>query len=240
MDLRRALAGLVGVSLLGIVPIGLASPAQAAESTIDARISKSRARYDERFTISGTTTCNASSAPGTVTVHRRFAGTKKWKRLGRQSAARFSFRLRAKGNADYAVVYGGSQGCTPENIGGPQKVFRRIPIGINDRLVFSGKVKPAWKRKPVVIQVKRAGRWVKWRTVRTNGRSAWSRKLYARQGTRTHFRAVVRRTQRFQKTPSRSVYTFYTNGRVGYSSTEPSSGSSSGSSSASSRGQFRG
>jgi len=214
---RRVLAGLLGASLLGVVPVGLASPAQAADSTIDARMSKSRARFDEGFTISGTTVCGGEQAPGTVTVHRRFRGTTAWKQLGSDTAASFSFSLRAKGNADYAVVYPQTGACEASNIGGPQQVFRRIPIRINDRLVFSGTVKPAWKRKPVVIQVKRNGRWTKWRTVRTNRRSHWSRKLYARQGTRTHFRAVVRRTQRFQKTPSRSVYTYFTNGRVAYS-----------------------
>lgn len=215
MNHRRALVGLLGAALLGVVPVGLAAPAQAAPSTIEARISTDRARFNQSFTISGATTCNGAGAPGSVTVHRRFKGTTRWTRLGSDSAAGFSFALRAKGNADYALVYAGSGSCEQASIGGPQKVFRRIPIRINDRLVYSGTVKPAWKRKPVTIQVKRNGRWVKLDRVRTNRRSHWSKKVYARRGTRTHFRAVVRRTTRFQKTVARSVVTYYVRGRVG-------------------------
>ena len=226
MDLRRAVAGLAGASLLGIVPVGVAAPARAAASTIEGRISTSRAVYNQRFTISGTTTCDGVGAPGTVTVHRRFNGAPAdaWKQLGEDSAATFSFSLRARGNAEYSVGYPGSGSCVKDDEGAPQQVFRRIPIRINDRLVFSGSVRPAWKRKPVVIQVRRDGRWVKWRTVRTTRRGTWSKQLYARRGSRTHFRAVVRRTTRFQKTPSRRVYTYYTSGRVGHSSAGQSSG----------------
>lgn len=222
------MVGLLGAVLLGVVPVGAAAPAQAATAVlepavIDATISASRARYGDSFTVQGTTTCDEAPATGSVTLHRRFddAPEDAWKELGTDTAARFSFTLRARGNADYSVVYNGQvEGpvtCDRADAGGPQKVYRRIPVSISDRLVYSGRVAPAWARKPVTIQVRRSGRWVTIDTVRTDLRSRWAKKLWARRGSRTHFRAVVPATARFQRTAARSVYTYYASGRVGVS-----------------------
>lgn len=214
------MVGLLGAALLGVVPVGVAAPAEAATAVIEATdieasISATRARYGDSFTIAGTTSCDDTAAPGTVTLHRHFDGAPEdeWQALATDTAARFSFTLRARGNADYSVVYDGqvvgSVTCERASAGGPQKVYRRIPVSISDRLVYSGRVVPAWARRPVEIQVRRNGRWVTIDTVRTDLRSRWSKKLYARRGTRTRFRAVVPATERFLRTPARSVHTFF-------------------------------
>ena len=210
------MVGLLGAALLGVVPVGLPAPAQAVEADIVATISTTRAPFDDAFTIRGSTTCQGSPAEGSVQLYRRFDGAPvdAWRLLDTDTtAAGFDFALRAKGNADYSVVHEDGA-CDRSDAGAHQDVLRRMPIAINDRLVFSGTVRPAWKRRPVVIQVRRDGRWVAWESVRTNLRSHWSKQLYARRGTRTYFRAVVRRTTRFEQSPSRSVYTYFASGRV--------------------------
>lgn len=211
------MVGLLGAALLGIVPVSLSAPAQAVEAVeadIVATISTTRARFDDTVTIRGTTTCGDTAPDGTVELHRRFAGTERWQLLRTDGAENFAFRFRAKGNADYSVVREADGTCDRSHAGAHLDVLRQMPIAINDRLVFSGTVTPAWTRKPVVVQVRRDGRWVAWETVRTNLGSHWSKRLYARRGTRTYFRAVVRRTTRFQESPSRSVYTHFTSGRL--------------------------
>lgn len=205
------MVGLLGAALLGVVPVGVAAPAEAVPADIQATISATRARYGSSFSVEGTTTCEGLPATGSVTLHRRFDGDPEdaWQELGTDTAARFSFTVRARGNADYSVVQSGAGTCDMTDAGAHQAVLRRVPVGIDDRLVYTGRVVPAWARRPVAIQVRRNGRWVTIDTVRTDLRSRWSKKLYARRGTRTRFRAVVPGTERFLRTPARSVHTFF-------------------------------
>lgn len=212
----RALVGLLSVALLGLVPVAFAGPAHAAdETTIDATISKPRAYYRESFSIRGTAGCVSDShADGDIELLRRKAGSGDWQSLGTQPAGAFAFDdLRAVQNATYALRYPGSVACAARTISTNQKVNRRMPTRANDRLVFSGSVKPAWKRKPVIVQVKKGKRWVKYAQVRTNAKSRWSKKVYARRSGNTYFRAYVKGTRQFQRSYSGTLKTYYVYGR---------------------------
>jgi hypothetical protein len=208
----RLLVGLLSAGLHGLIPVALAAPAQAgaAVTSIDATISKQKAIYNDSFSIYGSTTCNDAGADGAIELLRRKAGTDRWVSLGTDTASYFSFDLTAVQNASYALRYPGTATCGASQIGGTQKVYRRM----NDRIVSStltlkGKVQPAWKRKPVVVQVKKGGRWVTYAKVRTNRKSQWSKRLYAVSGgRRTYFRAFVSGTTQFEKSYTGTYYTY--------------------------------
>jgi hypothetical protein len=54
---------------------------------------------------------------------------------------------------------------------------------------------------------------VKYAQVRTNAKSRWSKKVYARRSGNTYFRAYVKGTRQFQRSYSGTLKTYYVYGR---------------------------
>jgi hypothetical protein len=201
----RLLVGLLSAALLGLVPVGLASPAQAAtETRINAK-SPRKATFGDRFAVSGSVQYYDGDSweqvpfdTGSVKLQRRLKGKTAWTTLETDDYGDsfYFYPVRAVANATYRLRYSGDATYLPADATQVVKVARDIPVTVTSRLVMKGSVKPAWKRKPVVIQRKTGRRWVTYAKVRTNKRSRFSKKLYA-VSRRTHFRAYVKGSTQF-------------------------------------------
>lgn len=210
MRITRSLVGLLSAALLGLVPIAIASPAHAATATqVDFTINRSKAVYGDDIYFYGTvkTTGGGYVYTGVASLQVSEAGGA-WRTVANDdtpSVLIFPAR-RAGSNAVYRVVYTGD--ATYASSVSANRALK-VTRDLNERIkgvVFNGKVAPSYKRKPVVIQVK-AGRWKKFKVIRTDRRSRWSIKLPARS-KRTYFRAVVAGDKAFVKSISRVAYTY--------------------------------
>lgn len=215
----RALVGLLSLALLGLVPVALAGPAHAASQTRIVAKSAKKATYRDDFSANGNVQYYDGDSwepvpfgSGSVTLHRRRAGTDNWQELATDEYGdTFHFYpVTAVGNATYKLSYASNtESYSSSSVTWQVKVYREMTSDVTNRLVFKGKVKPKWKRKPVIIQVKKARRWVKYDKVRTNRRSRWHKKIYARRSGDTKWRAYVKGTRQFQKSYTDTWRTYY-------------------------------
>ena len=208
----RFLVGALGAALIGVVPPGSTAPATAAAPTIvthiDAEFSRATVPYRDQFTLAGVveyedgdTRQPLPPGNGPVFLQRRLEGSDVWKTLQTDASGEsFSFVATAVANADYRVVYDGNETYLPTRATGPLKVTRLMHDRIVDgTLVLRGRVEPGWANRNVVVQVRRGGEWRRYDLVRTDDDSRWSKRLFAREGRNTRFRAFVPATTRFAK-----------------------------------------
>jgi hypothetical protein len=211
----RALVGLLSVALLGLVPVAFAGPAHAAAETRIVAESVKRATYGDEFAADGKVQYyNGSSwqavTSGGLVLERQKAGSTSWTTVASDDSAGsfYFYPVKAVSNATYRLVYQGDSSFNATQVSWKVRVQRQIPVDVNRRLVMKGKVKPTWKRKPVMIQVKKGKRWVKYAQVKTNRRSRFSKKLYVTPGgAKTYFRAYVKGTTQFVATKSQVWWT---------------------------------
>lgn len=213
----RALVGLLSLALLGLVPVALAGPAHAASQTRIVAKSAKKATYRDDFSANGNVQYHDGDSwepvpQGQLVLERRKAGSTEWKPLETDDvpSSFYFYPVTAVGNATYRLVYEDSAGAySSSSVTWQVKVYREMTSDVTNRLVFKGKVKPKWKRKPVIIQVKKASRWVRYDKVRTNRRSRWHKKIYARRSGDTKWRAYVEGTRQFQKSYTDTWRTYY-------------------------------
>jgi hypothetical protein len=206
----RLLVGLLSAALLGLVPVALAGPAHAAPDTRIQAQSPRKATFGAKFSVTGQVQHNDGSSwetvpseSGSVKLQRRLKGRTTWKTLEVDDYGNsfYFYPVKAVANATYRLQYSGGtdyEGVTysPSKATQQLKVRRAIPVKVTDRLVMKGKVKPAWKRKPVIIQKRKGKRWVRYAKVRTNKKSRFHKKLHAVR-RKTFFRAFVKKNKQY-------------------------------------------
>lgn len=229
MPLARLVTGALALAFVGALPLPLALPAHAAgvvETAIDAEISDSRLVWRERFTIRGSVVDVATEAPvahdtydGRVLLEWRRAGEEAWAVLAEAPDERsFEFPdLVARQNATYRLRYTGGTSTDlttqrPSEASADVRVARRLPHrGVEPRegvFRLEGRVRPDWRRKPVLIQRKacRTCAWKRWDTVTTDRKGRFSVRIRARRTAGTVvYRPVVRRTADYVRTTGSGV-----------------------------------
>lgn len=206
MRMKRFITGAVAAGLLGLTPLALAAaPAQA--DTIITRVSPdglaTKIQAGQKFSVVGkveySTNGGASWAQvpfgsGSVVLQRQLKGSSTWSTVStdQYGDSFYIYPVTATKNANYRLVYSGGtangQNFPAASASGYQAVLRKIDVKTRyGSLVVSAKVTPDFKRKKVVVQVKRGG-WKTWRKVKTDKKGKMKVKLVGnRKGIKYRF-----------------------------------------------------
>ena len=209
MRITRFVAGTVAAGLLGVTPIALAAPAEAKAdlgTTVTAVPSAAALTYGDDFSVSSdvTDTAGAPVYKGTSTLYAMEAGSTAWVPVVTEAASYSIYDVKPQANTAYKIVYSGYAAVTTsENNLAPSEsapfgveVARKLTIKNPRGTFIKGKVAPDYKKKKVLIHKKVGKRWVKFRTLKTNKKSAFATTLPASR-KRTYFRIMVKGDSKF-------------------------------------------
>lgn len=202
MRTTRLIAGTVSAGLLGLTPIALAAPSQAADTwttTTVATPSTTELEFGDDFYISVDISSSDGYSPGgadgTSTLMAMEAGTSAWVPVATATSTYASFYdVKPRMNTAYKVVYSGytdtDQGTYGDNytpsesapftIGVARKITRP-----SSGFVIKGKVTPNYGNKKIVISAskKQNKGYKKYKTIKTNARGKYKVTLPKRGGT---------------------------------------------------------
>ena len=202
MRTTRLIAGTVSAGLLGLAPIAIAAPSQAADTwttTIVATPSAAQVEYGDDFYVSVDLASSDGYSPGstdgTVTLMAQEAGSAAWVPVATAENTYASFYdVKPQMNTSYKVVYSGftdpDQGTYGDNytpsesapftIGVARKITRP-----SSGFVIKGKVTPDYAKKKIVIQVSKKEKkgYKKWKTIKTDKKGKYKVRLPRRGGT---------------------------------------------------------
>lgn len=202
MRTTRLIAGTVSAGLLGLTPIAIAAPSQAADTwttTIVATPSAAQVEYGDDFYVSVDLASSDGYSPGstdgTVTLMAQEAGSAAWVPVATAENTYASFYdVKPQMNTSYKVVYSGftdpDQGTYGDNytpsesapftIGVARKITRP-----SSGFVIKGKVTPDYAKKKIVIQVSKKEKkgYKKFKTIKTNKKGKYKVRLPRRGGT---------------------------------------------------------
>lgn len=202
MRTKRLIAGTVSAGLLGLTPIAIAAPSQAADSwttTIVATPSTTELEYGDDLTISVDLSSSDGSSPasadGTVTLMAMEAGTSAWVPVANAENTYASFYdVKPKMNTAYKVVYSGftdpDQGTYGDNYAPSESA--PFTVGVARKLtapksgfVIKGKLTPDGAKKKIVISVSKKQKkgYKKFKTIKTNKKGKYKVTLPKRKGT---------------------------------------------------------
>ena len=202
MRLSRTIAGLVSAGLLGVTPLAMAGTAHAKDnltSTTTATPSTGAVTYGDEISVSVDVVGSDGSSvyDGTQTLYALPAGSSTWTAVQTVDAGYSFYDVKPKLNSTYKVVYSGYTATTsyedtvaasesaPFTVGVKRKVILR-PQGLK----LFGKVKPDYKRKKVVLKLKKGKKYVPWRKVKTNKKGAFVVKAPNRRGFK--FQVIIK------------------------------------------------
>ena len=202
MRTTRLIAGTVSAGLLGLAPIAIAAPSQAADTwttTIAATPSATSVEYGDDMYISVDLNSSDGYAPGgtegTVTLMAMEAGSSAWVPVATAENTYASFYdVKPQMNTSYKVVYSGftdpDQGTYGDNytpsesapftIGVARKITRP-----SSGFVIKGKVTPSYAKKKIVIKVSKKEKkgYKSWKTIKTDSKGKYKVRLPRRGGT---------------------------------------------------------
>ncbi len=202
MRITRLVAGTVTAGLLGLTPIAIAAPSQAADSwttTTTAVPSETRLDYGDKFyvsvDISSSDGYSPGSADGTSVLYAMEAGSAAWTPVATADSTYSSFYdVKPKMNTSYKVVYSGytdtDQGTYGDNYAPSESapftvgVARKITYP-RSGFVLKGKVKPSYGKKKIVIKASKKQKkgYKKFKTIKTNKAGKYKVTLPKRGGT---------------------------------------------------------
>ena len=202
MRITRLVAGSVTAGLLGLTPIAVAAPSQAADSwttTTVATPSETQLVYGQELYVtvdlSSSDGYSPSGADGTVTLMAMEAGSSTWVPVATAENTYASFYdVKPYATTTYKVVYSGytdtDQGQYGDNYAPSEsasftvEVARKITYP-SSGFVIKGKVTPKYAKKKIVIKVskKQNKGYKSFKTIKTNRRGKYKITLPRRGGT---------------------------------------------------------
>lgn len=206
MRITRIIAGALSAALIGLVPVTLAAPAQAAETTVAAigasrTLIEHKGPYKPYLEASIRTSGGSSVYEGDVELQASAAGGA-WKTIRTVRASGYlSFSdVVPSMNTAYRVVYKGSSAYSASQSGNLNiKVARKINLKGNNRtFVVKGKVTPKYGKKKVVIKVSKKEKkgFKKFKTIKTNKKGKVKVKLPKRKGT-YYYRFITKKDKKY-------------------------------------------
>ena len=202
MRTTRLIAGTVSAGLLGLAPIAIAAPSQAADTwttTTTATPSVARLEYGDDFYVSVDLASSDGYSPGstdgTVTLMAQEAGSAAWVPVATAENTYASFYdVKPQMNTSYKVVYSGftdpDQGTYGDNYTPSESapftvsVARKITYP-QSGFVIKGKVTPSYAKKKIVIKVSKKEKkgYKSWKTIKTDSKGKYKVRLPRRGGT---------------------------------------------------------
>jgi hypothetical protein len=134
-----------------------------------------------------------------VTLYRQLDGRRAWVRLdtkytSREARPKFRFKVRAKANAEYRVVFQGNQRFQPSRQKTHVSVHRIFNASLRDGTGrFHGRVQPKYGNKVIYLEKRPCAScgWHKARSKRTGDFGYWRFKLGAPSSGRWWWRVSV-------------------------------------------------
>jgi len=217
MRITHLVAGTVTAGLLGIAPIAIAAPSQAADNwttTTAATPSATQVKYGDDIYVSVDIASSDGYSPGgtdgTSTLYALEAGSSTWVPVATADSTYSSFYdVKPTMNTTYKVVYSGhtdpvqdqyADNYAPsESVPFTVGVARNVTIGkAKANLTINGKVKPDYKRSKVKIQIKKGKKYVKYKTIKTDNKSKFQVRLPAPpRGKKLYFKITVPGNSKF-------------------------------------------
>jgi len=200
MRITRLVAGSVTAGLIGLTPIAIAAPSQAAvtlSTTTVSTPSATKVVYGDSFDV--TVDVDAQDGQGvydgTSTLYAMEVGSTAWVPVATGTYPTSSFYdVKPAAGATYKVVYGGytdtDQGTTGKNYTASEsatftvEVARKITYP-SSGFVIKGKVTPSYAKKKIVIKVskKQNKSYKKFKTIKTDAKGKYKITLPRRGGT---------------------------------------------------------
>jgi hypothetical protein len=195
MRFTRLIAGLTTAGLLGLAPVAISSPAEAAVTyTTSSSIAASAPEVtygDDDLSINGavTTAAGGSVYYGSVALQVYSAKNPVWTTIQTDDSAGsyFFFDIKPDSNSLYKVVYSGTTASNGDVYTPSESA--PLAVGVNRKAVFKtpglflvGKIKPDFKRKKVVLKRKKGKKYVAWKKVRTNKKGVFRVKAPNKRG----------------------------------------------------------
>ena len=206
MRTSRIITGLVATGLVGLTPLAVSAPAEAAGGTWGTTIaitpSESRVVYGDDLWITGTVATGDATGDtwlyGTVTLLAMPAGATTWTTVATDDTyGSFSFYdVKPSLTTAYKVVFSDTDPDTyayaaSESPGSAVGVQRKVRVD-NRRTTFFGKVTPDYAHRPVKVERRFGRQWRTHKIVRTDARGRWSIRLPAPSRRKTHWRFTVK------------------------------------------------
>lgn len=200
MRTTRLIAGAVSAGLLGLTPIAIAAPSQAADTWTTATTatpSTDKVVYGGDLYITVDLTSSDGYAPGgtegTVTLMALEAGGSAWVPVATAENTYASFYdVKPQMNTQYKVVYSGFTATTSYQDNYTPSESAPFTIGVARKItapssgfVIKGKVTPDYAKKKIVIKVSKKEKkgYKGWKTIKTNGKGKYKVRLPRRGGT---------------------------------------------------------
>jgi hypothetical protein len=198
MKTSRLITGLVTTTLLGVGPLALAQPAQAATenltTTTTLTVSGDPAvTFGDDVTISGSVIASdgGSTYKGTVTLYAQSTKDAAPVALATVPASGYlSFPgIKPKSNTIYQAAFSGYAATTAYEDNYAASTSEALAIGVTRKVVLkdkglwlTGKVTPDFKKKKVVLRKQKGKKLVAWRTVKTNKKGVFRVKAPSQKG----------------------------------------------------------
>jgi hypothetical protein len=164
MRITRLVAGTVTAGLLGLTPVAIAAPSQAAntyKTTTVAVPDKTQIEYGDETFVSLDVDAADGSSPrkGTATLQAMEAGSSNWVTVATNASARSDFLdVQPEMNTTYKVVYSGYTAIDGDIYAASQSAPFTVDVARKITyprwgFVLEGKVKPNYGEKEIVIKV---------------------------------------------------------------------------------------
>ncbi|MEI2714851.1 MAG: Ig-like domain-containing protein [Nocardioides sp.] len=209
MRISRLVAGTVSAGLLGLVPVAVSAPAQAATvATATSLESYSNAvEFGNTVTLSGNVTDAAGGGvyTGTVTLYAMSSKNPTWAAVGTDAdGGYFSFTVKPRSNTAYKAVYAGGASTTDQYTGSESApvavgVARKVTVSLLSKsLTVKLKVKPEFKKGVVKAFIKKGGKYRFLKKVRANKKGVAYVKLPApRRGKKLYFKLKIAKNKHY-------------------------------------------
>ncbi len=200
MRITRLVAGTVTAGLLGLTPIAIAAPSQAADNwttTTTATPDETKIEYGDKIYITVDVDGSDGLGPssGTSTLYAMEAGSTAWVPVstGDYPGSDF-YPVTPKMNTTYKVVFGGYtepvQTAYSDNYGPSESATFTVAVARkvtypSSGFVLKGKVTPKYGKKKIVIKASRKQKkgYKKFKTIKTNKAGKYKITLPKRRGT---------------------------------------------------------
>ena len=194
MRFTRIIAGTITAGVVGLVPVSVSSPANAAvpyTTVVAATASAPGVVYGDDISINGavTDTAGGSVFYGTATLQVYSSKNPVWTTVqtDETGGSFYFFDVKPESNSQYKVVY---SGFTATN-GDTYSVSESAPVTVavqradslkTKGLSVIGKIKPDFAKKKVVIKRKQGKKYVSWKKVKTDSKGVFRFKAPSQRG----------------------------------------------------------
>lgn len=219
MKTSRLITGLLSAALLGVSPLALAAPAQAAGTYTTTTTIGSNAdavEHGSEISISGAvkyvhpTYGETTPSYGTATLQMMTVQNPTWVDVAVDDSPGFLYfpGIKPQMNSSFRVLYSGhaAQTAYQDTFAASESpmisvgVQRKVSIKLrSSQLTVLGKVSPDFAKKKILVhhKTKAKGKWKKFKTLRTNKKGRFKVRFFARRGQKVYFLLTIKGDSRY-------------------------------------------